>query len=387
MRCARYLLAVGLLAFAVQARAYSVDDIYNDVIDIWNTVTGDVKDTAQELKQQLTGLKDKGETARETVQDMLDFLQHRRQPLLDFVNGNPPTGTGRCGAGTPCANFRADLEDFVLDMADLKSRFPQIEKHGLGDGTVMIDIIDYLPPIALFGVYQIFQHVPDWQDIPQNLADVYDEIADPDAFSLEAPGATATTAASAATMASAAKTARTAGLGIFQGYGIAKHGTEDFCLKHGQGRKDPVKGNRLKAFLTHAKNLAEAIAEYLPEEKTIGAAGETTSVKIPLQAMVKSVAGAIDSIGSQLETYYSNLDECKKIETDVAACNKLIEYRTDDGNRMAYWVVVGIVNAQPALQSAAATSLTLAGTNYSSSRYQNAYQNICDAYAAMYAAK
>jgi hypothetical protein len=384
MKYARYLLAIGLLAFALQARAaYSVDDIYNDVIDIWNTVTGDVKETAQDLREQITALKDKGQTARETVQDMLDFLQHRRQPLLDFVNGNPPTGTGRCGAGTPCADFRADLEDFVLDMADLKSRFPQIEKHGLGDGTIMIDIIDHLPPIALFGVYEIFQRAPGWQDIPQNLSDLYDEIGDPDAFALEPPGASAT---SAATSASAATVAQTARFAIGSGYGAVRKGTEEFCTTHGQGRKNPVLGNGLKAFITHAKNLAEGIAEFIPEEKTIVAGGEGTSIKIPVQPLLKGVAGFIDSLGAQLETYFSNLEECKKIETDVAACNKLIEYRTDDGNRKAYFVVAGIAVAQPSLLTPMAkSSLSKASNDYASSKYQSAYQDLCNAYAAMYA--
>jgi hypothetical protein len=393
MKYARYLLAVSLLAFTVQARAsFTVDDIYNNVIDIWNTVTGDVKDTAQELKQQLTALKDKGQTARETVQDILDFLQHRRQPLVNFVYVGGDMSNPRCGTNSPCANFRTDLEDFVLDIADLKSKFPQIEKHGLGDGTIIIDIIDYLPPIALFSVYEIFQRVPDWQDIPQNLSDLYDEIGDPDAFSLEAPGPTAVTATSAATRASAATAAQTASLrrGQGYGYGSSRHGTEDFCFKHGQGRKDPVRGNRLKAFLTHAKNLVEGIAEFMPEEKTIVAAGEGTSVKIPLQASVKGVAGAIDSIGSQLETYYSNLEQCKKIETDVAACTKLIEYRTDDGNRKAYWVVKGVEAAQCSYPNCPATvesALGEAGNRYAASDFRGAYQRICDAYTLLYAAQ
>jgi len=329
-----------------------------------------VKPTAQDLRQQLTALNDKGQTARETVQDMLDFLQHRRQPLLDFVKGNPSAGTRRCGAGTPCANFRADLEAFVLDTVDLKSEFPQVEKHGLGDGTIMLDIIDHLPPIALFGVYEILQRAADWQEIPKNLSDVYDEIGDPDAFSLEAPGGTAATAPSAAATASAAGAARTARLGLSHGFGIARAGTEDFCYKHGQGRKDPVRGNRLKAFITHAKCLAEAIAAYMPEEKTIVAGGEGTSVKIPRQPFVKSVSGLIDSIGSQLETGYSNLEQCKKTETDVAACTKLIEHRTDDGNRETYFAVLGIGDAQPSLLSPTArTDLMRAATNDANALY------------------
>ncbi len=151
MNCIRYLLAICVLAFMGHAQAADwgqdkIDTIIGNVQDIWDTVTGNVKDTAADLKRQLTSLQQQGDTLKETVADILGFLQHRRKPFQDFVNG----GAGRCGEGSPCWNFRMDLEIFVLDMADLKPKFPQIEQQGLGDGELLADIVDHVPPLILF---------------------------------------------------------------------------------------------------------------------------------------------------------------------------------------------------------------------------------------------
>ena len=98
-------------------------------------------------------------------------------------------GAVRCGEGSACWDFRMDLEIFVLDMADLKSKFPQVERQGLGDGHHLAEIIDRVPPLVLFGIYELLRLVPDWQNTPQNLADLFDEIGDTEAFSAEPLGA------------------------------------------------------------------------------------------------------------------------------------------------------------------------------------------------------
>ena len=84
MNCIRYLLAIGVLAFMGYAQAADwgqdkIDEIINNVQDIWNTVTGNVKDTAADLKRQLTLLQQQGDTLKETAIDTLGFLQHRRE--------------------------------------------------------------------------------------------------------------------------------------------------------------------------------------------------------------------------------------------------------------------------------------------------------------------
>jgi hypothetical protein len=126
MNRTRYLVAVCLLAFSVQAKADGwLDDDINDILakvrTMFTTITGDVKDTAQDLNRQLTSLTQKGATVKEHVEDALDLAAHRRTPFLDFVNGP----NGRCGEGSTCLDFRLDLENFVLDMADLLSAHPE----------------------------------------------------------------------------------------------------------------------------------------------------------------------------------------------------------------------------------------------------------------------
>ena len=378
MKCVRYLLAIGLLAFAVQAKAGwlddTVDEVINKVRDVWHIVTGDVKDTAQDLKRQLTSLTQKGDTVKESVEDALDLITHRRTPFLDFVHG----GNGRCGPGSACMDFRLDLENFVLDMADLRTKFPQIEKHGLGDGTILVEVIDHLPPIVLFGVYEIFQRIPDWQDTPQRLADLYDEIGDPDVFSEEPLGASTATAA---TVVSVSVKGPAGGQGSF-GAPLTK--LDIFCSKGKQLRNDPVRLNRVRAGWTWVKNILDGGAELIPDEITAVVIGEGASVPIPLKGFVKLSAAVIDSIFASVDAHRSNLELCKKIEADVAQQTQLVEYRTAAGNKKAYWVVKGIIQAQGNFQPPADSLLTEAGNLHRNFMWQAAYRKICDAYAAIF---
>jgi hypothetical protein len=378
MKYTRYLLAIGLLAFAVQAKADGwvqdqIDEIVSKVRSMFTTVTGDVKDTAQDFKRQLTSLQQRGDTIKETVEDGLDLLHHRRTPFLDFVNG----GSGRCGQGSPCFDFRADLEDFVLDMADLKDRFPQIEKHGLGDGTLLINIIDHLPPLVLFGLHEIFERVPGWHDIPQNLADLYDEIGDPDAFSSELPGASPATAASVVSV--------TVKAGGGQGnFGSPETRTDIFCSKGRQLRVDPVRLNSLKATFVAIKDTFGGVADNM--ENTIDVTVAGTGVKVPNRAkrLVTVAAQSIDAVWAAVDAHRANLDVCKKIETDVAQRTQLVEYRTSAGNKKAYWVVKGIIQAQGDFSPTANSLLTEAGNLHRNYMWQAAYNKICDAYAAIF---
>jgi len=367
--------------FAVQARADwasgDITDIINNVKTILAEVAGDVTNMASEFVQQINALNAEGQTVRETVQDALDFVQHRRTPLLDFVNGSPPNNTGRCGQNTPCENFRLDLENFVLDMANLKSMFPQIEQHGLGDGTILVDIIDTLPPFVLFGFYEILNKVPNWQDTPQNLAALYDEISDADAFSAEPLGASAATAAS---IASVTPNGASGGQGAFGPPGTK---LDIFCSEGKQLRDDPVHLNRVRANWTWLANMLDGIGEAAPDWYDITLAGEGADIPVPVKAFIKTAGKVIESIFASVDAYRANLALCKQIETDVAQRAPLLEYRTAAGNKDAYWAVKGVVQAQGHSSPTADALLSDAGNFYSEDRYKDAYRKICDAYAAL----
>jgi hypothetical protein len=375
MKYTRYLLAIGLLAFAVQAKAGWVDETVQEVLDkvrdVWNTVTTDVKDTAQDFKRQLTSLQQKGDTIKETVEDALDMLQHRRTPFRDFVNG----GQGRCGEGSPCFDFRTDLEIFIEDMAALKTRFPQIEKQGLGDGSLLVDLVDHAPPLVLFGLNEILERVPDWRNMPQNLSDLYDEIDDPDAFSAELPGA------SNAKVAILTVKANGGGQAAF---GAAGTKTDVFCSKGKQPNMDPVRLNRLKATFVAIKDALSGIADNMENNVTVTVAGTSASVPNRPKRLLTVAAQSIDAIFAAVDAHRANLDVCKKIETDIAGRTQLLEYRTSAGNKKAYWVVKGIIEAQGNFSPKADGLLTEAGNLHRNYAWQAAYNKICDAYAEIF---
>ena len=378
MHRVRNVVAIGLLAFSVQGQAADwlgddISEVVAKVRSIYTTVVGDVKDTAGDLKRQLTSLAANGQTLKDTVDDMLEFLRHRRTPLQDFVNG----GTGRCGAGSPCYAFRADLRAFVLDMADLRTRFAQIDRNGLGDGQFMASIVDIMPPIALFGLYEIFQRVPDWQEIPFDLADLYDEVDDADVFAFES----AERSAAVATTSQTRTPSRTPG-GQWM-FGSPATRTDVFCAKGKLAKMDNVRMNRVRAGFFWTKSAFGAISEYAPEFKDVTLAGEGTSVHLPIRAMLKSVPAVIESIFASIDAFRANLGECKRIETDIAQHAQLYEYRTSAGNKKAYWVVRGLIDGQGLVAPEAEDLLTQAANLHRNYRWQAAYDKICDAYAKL----
>ncbi len=345
MKYVRYLVTIGLLAFAVQARGadHTVNDIYDDIVDIWNTVTGDVKMTAHEFSKQLNDLTAKGQTVRDTVQEALTLIQHRDGPFANFLR-TPGDPNVRCGDQSDCRNFRLDLEIFVTDMAALKSRFPHIAKHGLGDGTIAVDVIDVLPPLALFGLYETLNKVPNWQDTPQNLSDLYDEIDDPDAFSEEPLGASHAIAASFVRVAPKS----TSFGGGQTNFGSPVTKLDVFCSKGKQLRADPVRLNRVRAGWSWIANGLDGGAELAPESISVTLLGEGTAVPVPLKGLLKLTAKVIESIFASVDAHRANLGLCRQIETDVAQRASLVDYRDAKGVLSAYWVVYGILESRQA---------------------------------------
>jgi hypothetical protein len=287
--------------------------------------------------------------------------------------------SGRCGQGSSCAQFRADLKSFALDIADLKQRFPVIEQHGLGDTPVFADATDILPPFVLFGLYEILQHVPDWQDLPADLAQIFDEIGDPEVFSSGGLSAQAAVAS-----------ARTGINAVAHGtayFGPPKTRADRFCSQGKEPLVDDVRINEMKSVLVRWKNRFDSFSEYPPDEAMVSLVGEGGgAVKIPLGAIFTTVSNIIDSIGNAVETYRADLEVCKKIETDVAQCTPLVEYRTPKGNVTAYWVVAGVMNRASLIGSDKTTAISYlnqAGAEYHNSNWRQAYADICKAYGTL----
>jgi hypothetical protein len=209
-----------------------------------------------------------------------------------------------------------------------------------------------------------------------DLADFFDEIGDPEVFSVGIPPSPQVAVVSVKARS-------------LPGFGPTISPAEDFCSKGKEPLLDPVRSNHLKALLFRWKNRFDSFSEYPPDEANISLVGEGGgAVKIPAKAFLKSVSNAIDSILNLADTYRANLDVCKRIETDVAQCTPLAEYRTSAGTRMAYWVVYGIVNRRSTADAklnttAAKQQLDEAAFYYGSSNWKQTYTQICRAYAAL----
>ena len=374
---ARYLLAVGLIAAATQVQGATgwldddITDILNKVRSTFTTVAGNIKDAADDLIDQ----KGKRTQAiKDNVDDVLTFLENRQTPFQDFVNG----GAGRCGAGSPCAQFRTDLRTFALQMAELKDRFPLLQRDGLADTDFFPELVNVAPPFVLFGVYEILQRIPDWQDLPVDLADIFDEIGDPEAFS--------TTVQASAQASPGTKTALATIAGP-PGLGKTLDEFEAFCSRGKEPLVDDVKFNKWKGVVTRWKNRLDSASEYPPESATISLVGMGLgNLKLPLKPFLKTVSNALDSVHDMMESYRDNLELCARIEADLAAGAPLVQYRSPAGVRKAYFVFQGILNRSSlgSLDKTNASNLRdQARRKYNEGKFREAYGLLCDAYAAL----
>ncbi len=296
-----------------------VTDIIGDVRDIKNQVTGNapIKRVADDFSAQLNELAAKGFILEESVGDILTWLQSKKEPYDKFV-GSPGI---RCGDGTPCAEFRTDLEYFFSDLAALRGNFPIIERLGVGDGSHALSIIDNAPPIMLFGLYETMGRIPDWQLLPSLLEDVYDEIGDPEVFALEPIGSGSAGSASVQTNSVA-----TFGL-------LPKTPTQRFCERKAwaiERQIDPVRMNRLK-FIVFAYRQYFGLFEALTSE-TIGVdivgEGNETILPNPLKYYLKISLIVFDVVENAVQTFQANLDICRsnnrELEVQVAQCIPLV---------------------------------------------------------------
>ena len=275
-----------------------------------------------------------------------------------------------------------DLENFVIGLANLKSKFPQIENHGLDDGERLAGIIDHLPPLVLFDLYGVLNRVPNWQDTPQNLASLFDEIADPDAFSAEPLGASPAVAASFGRLS-----ARDASFGEAN-FGSPSSKLDIFCSKGKHLRADPVRLQRVRAGWTWVSNMLDGVSEFSDAEWVIELAGEGSSIPTLIKGTMKTIGKVIESIFASVDAHRANLGLCRQIETDVAQHANLVDYRDAKGVTSAYWVVYGILQSRqtenPDLNERAATaSLNSAGHFFGEGNYREAYDHIVHAYARL----
>jgi hypothetical protein len=375
-----YLCSLGVLGFAHPAHGVAWDDLtIADIIDDVDRikdaiVTGDIPETAADFRRQLDDLSANGAFVVDVAPKVLRLLQDRRQAIEDFAGS-----TFDCEGGTPCAAFRQRLRDFGADFASLADRLPMLARAGAADGSRFATIVDRTPPFLLFFVHEALERVPDWEHVPGDLAEIVDEVGDPDAFAVEWRPSRARAA---------------------EADGEARAAADTFCARKADRVADPtfdkVALNRWKAALTSLKLVVAAFAEFVPD--TVGGAvlGEGLSdVKLPVQAIVKAIASAVEASGVLLDTFQANLDVCRgrlaavqarrdAVESDLATCTSLNVYRTAAGNDEAHAVLSAVLETASAngqSLTAAQSAVRIVDSYRRRKQWSLAYKFMCKAYA------
>ena len=384
MKYARYLLASCLLCLSIQAKAVDCSTVdttswsTDSIQCVFQEIFGDVKTMATNFVGQINVLEQHSAMVVNTVQDTLQFVDSIGVPFQSFLFADPQNpGTVRCDQGSPCSQFRTDLENFVLDMGALAPSFPQVASSGLGHGQLLAQLISVTPPFALFGPYQVLQRVPGWQNVPMELGYLHDAIGNSDVFSGVLPS-----------VAKSEVAGKAAGAVSFD---IPPLGTDAFCVVNLGGLAlnfDEVQYNRIKVALDILKTGLNTTADYLPDEQTAVVAGEGASVPDTPKAVVETVPNVLDAILTAVDLYRSNLEVCAGIEKDVAERSKLVDYRNAAGVTKAYWEVEGVLAREKVLdpfRSNAAAVALMHGAHYFAAErnWAQAFKAICDAYAAI----
>ena len=323
-------------------------------------------------RQQLEELVEKGFILRDSVENILTWLQTREKPYHNFVGDYP-----RCRLSTPCDQFREDLKRFFLEVADQRFNYPAIEKAGLGDGSHAAAIVENSSPIILFGLYEVLSRVPDWTEMPANLQSIFDEIGDPDIFSVRLEENE---------QIAASTTSMTADM-VF-----SRTPTQRFCdrwEKRIDKELDPVRLDRIE-FYIYSLRQGLGLIESLTSE-TIGACvvgeGTETVIPNPLKAQAKMVLVAFDVIQRGAQTFRDNLGVCRanrrELEMQVSQCLQLVDFIMPSKRDDIYLLVqTKVENAADELVpvSIAETSLRRAEALRKEGKWKRAYQKICDAY-------
>lgn len=363
------ILTLCLCAFAMQAHAEwgdnDITDIIENVKSIKSTVQGNVAITANDLKRQLDDLNANGVLIKSSVEEILVWLEHRRGPFSQFKGGN-------CSAGSPCADFRIRLKRFVGDMSSLADRFPAVEKVGLGDGVFAEGVIDILPPFILFGFHQVMDRVAGWEDIPLDLLEVYEEIADPEAFSISFAEPAAATRQAGGNSASPSAT---------------KTPTERFCENRADrvdAPTDPIRLNRIKSAGFTLKTAVDVWSEFATDKVGASLIGEGFyGIPVFTKPVMKAIKGVIEVIQFQVETYRQNLGVCRnrlrEIETHLVGCIQFVEYKRQPANDEVYAFVRKKVE-EFGSPSRAQRQLEAAKSSRDQQLWGRAYDNLCRAY-------
>ena len=354
-----------------------IGDVIEDIEAVKEEIvgeTGNAKVVAEEFREQLRDLVEKGLILRESVEDFLTWWKTRAGPYRVFVGS---ADSPRCSTGTPCSAFRDDLAGFFLETGNLRNNFPIIEKSGLGDGSRAAEIVNRSPPIILFGIYEVLNRTPDWQRMPADLQSIFDEIGDPDVFSVELDEIEESFAASSSLTSA----------GLF-----SRTPTQRFCdrwERRVDNEMDPVRVNRIELRLFATRKIL-GILEGLTSPTlgiTLFGEGNETLIPNPLKAVMQVIVVVYDVTQKSVQMFRDNLGVCRaarrEIEMQVAQCIQLVDFVMPSKRDAVFHLVqTKVQNAADEFipTTAAARSLAAAASFRDAGKFKQAYLKLCDAY-------
>jgi len=253
---------------------------------------------AERFKSQLAELNDKGQLLKETIKDILVWLKTRQGPYVDFVGDL----NDKCGTGSPCEQFRADLRNFIQEMGALSDRFPIIAETGLDKTSDIISkFVDLPPPVVMWAFYESWQRAPILQQLPMELELIFDELNDPELFSLNLAGAHNFILSKP--QLSLAKFRQVAA-------------TDRFCDRSiNQNSWDPIRLNRILFVLGYLKTGLGFTVDTLHDDLNLSLVGEGSATPggNPLAFYLGLVKTVIEIIELAIETRFNNLEICNNL--------------------------------------------------------------------------
>jgi hypothetical protein len=364
-----------------------IDTIKTNVEDITDKLksNGDISTVAADLKEQLKiwgPLRDNAELLRDAVEDILEWLGSRRSDYMEFVGdiGN------KCNPISQCGILKSDLVTFFQEISDLPPEIEAIRKLGLHDLSVAEKIINIAPAIILFAIHESLGKIQNWQQVPADVLDIFNEIDDPDIFSLKL------------------NDEESSALAITSSVGpLDRTKTQRFCRLRADRLDsdrifdgvDPIRLNRLQFILTDLKLASNFAAEGLPDDidasGTLLGEGVGSAVPNPLKPLFLGIAVILETINEAIGTHRENINLCQdrfdELESRIASCTRYAEFTLDIASNEEYYDLLKrrlIVANNGGIPTSKSVEFYNASTTFlKGGSYASAYLKLCEAYQAI----
>jgi hypothetical protein len=379
---------------------YEIGDIFSAVKNTNNNLNGLTNNTVLKdfrLQRELwRPYKGNTPLMADGVQDILESLPALREEFIGFIGSRED----KCSYDSKCYYFREELIELFTGLNELKSKFPAFEKAGLVETGVAEEAIVATPPFILFGMYKVMNRLPGWRDLPSDLSDIFDEIDDPEIFSLSLiddnseavnPGLFASMdALDIPAIRDSTKTQRFCALRAnkFDGVGRGLNGNRDGW--------DQIRVNRIILVVTLLTDIYKHALGLIPDDIDLGVAilGEGATLGIPralFTAYLEAIPLAIESILKAIDVYHNNIGLCKarfsEIESRLSSCGYFTEFVLDGTAQGEYYK---LVNRRFEMADEAMVSHAKSDALYDKSvnllnkgRYARAYKGLCKSYSSI----